>query len=147
MQARKRFGTRSVASSTSKPPEPLTFFLDESLDTGSIATALREAGATVERLTDHFPKGTPDEEWLAVAGRKRWVVLTRDKRIRYRQLERRALQAAGVRAFVFTGGNVTVKDTGAILAGALGRLEKVARNDPGPFVYHVGRAGKAVRMG
>ncbi|MBI2227365.1 MAG: hypothetical protein HYU44_21020 [Betaproteobacteria bacterium] len=28
-------------------------------------TALRDAGATVERLTDHFPKGTPDEKWLA----------------------------------------------------------------------------------
>ena len=58
MQAKKRSGTRSAASLTSKLPEPLTFFLDESLDSGSIVTALREAGATVERLTDHFPKGT-----------------------------------------------------------------------------------------
>ena len=69
-------------------------------------------GATVERLTDHFSKGTPDEKWLAEAGRKRWIVLTRDKRIRYRQLERLALQKAGVRAFVFTGGNVTIEDAG-----------------------------------
>ena len=118
MQAKKRSGTPSAASSTSKPPEPLTFFLDESLDSLSVVTALREAGAAVERLTERFPKGTQDEVWLAEAGRNDWIVLTRDKRIRYRQLERLALQAAKVRAFVFTGGNVTAKETGAILAGA-----------------------------
>ena len=35
----------SAASSTSKPPEPVTFFLDESLDSLTVVTALREAGA------------------------------------------------------------------------------------------------------
>jgi hypothetical protein len=147
VQAKKRSGTRSAASLTSKPPEPLTFFLDESLDSGSIVTALREAGATVERLTDHFPKGTPDEKWLAEAGRRHWIVITRDKRIRYRKLERLALHEAGVRAFVFTGGNVTIKETGDILAGALKHMSKIARGEPGPFIYHIPRSGKPVRMG
>ena len=146
MQAKKRSGTPSAASSTSKPPEPLTFFLDESLDSLSVVTALREAGAAVERLTERFPKGTQDEVWLAEAGRNDWIVLTRDKRIRCRQLERLALQAAKVRAFVFTGGNVTAKETGAILAGALGRIAKIAQADPGPFNYHIGRSGKPARM-
>lgn len=80
------------------------------------------------------------------AGHKTWVVLTRDKRIRYRYLERLALTTAGVRAFVFTGGNVTGSETGAILASALNRLTNISRADPGPFIYHIGRAGKPVRM-
>ena len=146
MQAKKRSGTPSAASSISKPPERVTFFLDESLDSLTIATALREAGAVVERSTDHFAKGTKDEVWLARAGRNRWIVLTRDKRIRYRQLERLALQAAKVRAFVFTGGNVTSKDTGAILVKALQRMKNIALADPGPFIHHIGRAGKPQRM-
>ena len=146
MQARKRSGTPSAASLISKPPEPVTFFLDESLDSFTVVTALREAGATVERLTDHFPRGTPDQIWLTEAGRKTWVVLTRDKRIRYRYLERLALQTARVRAFVFTGGNVTSRETAAILAGALKRLTNIARADPGPFIYHIGRAGRPTRM-
>jgi len=146
VQAKKRSGTQSAASSTSKPPEPLTFFLDESLDNLTVATALCEAGARVERSTVHFAKGTKDEVWLAKAGQNGWIVLTRDKRIRYRQLERLALRAAKVRAFVFTGGNVTSKDTGAILAGALRRMTNIARADPGPFIYHIGRTGKPVRM-
>ena len=146
MQARKRSGTRSAASSTSKPREQLTFFLDESLDSASVAAALRDAGASVERLTEHFPRGTPDETWLKHAGACGWIVLTRDKRIRYRQLERRALQAAKVRAFVFTGGNVTVKDTAGILVQALRRMSRIAQSDPGPFIYHLGVSGKPRRM-
>ncbi len=109
-------------------------------------TALREAGAQVERSTDHFHKGTKDEVWFAKAGQNGWVVLTRDKRIRYRRLEQLALQAAKVRAFVFTGGNVTSKDTGTILAGALDRMARIARADPGPFIYHIGQSGRPIRM-
>jgi predicted nuclease of predicted toxin-antitoxin system len=143
---RKRSGTRSAASSTKRPLESLVFFLDESLDGPTVSTALREAGASVERATERFPRGTADEIWLAEAGRNRWVVLTRDKRIRYRQLELLALHEARVRAFVFTGGNVTLKDTALILVGALKHLVRIARADPGPFIYHLGRAGRPVRM-
>jgi hypothetical protein len=100
----------------------------------------------VERSTDHFQRGTADEVWLAEAGRKGWVVLTRDKRIRYRELELLALEAARVRAFVFTGGNVTVADTAAILAGGLRHFERIARANAGPFVYHLGRSGRPVKM-
>ena len=146
MQAKKRSGTPSAASSISKPREPVTFFLDESLDSLSVVTALREAGAVVQRLTEIFPKGTPDEVWLAKAGENGWVVLTRDKRIRYRQLERLALQAAKVRTFVFTGGNVTGKDTGVILARRLRQLEKLARSVSGPFIYTVSRSGALRRV-
>jgi hypothetical protein len=143
---KKPSGTPSAASSRSQPPEPLTLFLDESLDSDSISAALSEAGATVERLTRHFPKGTADERWLTLAGSKAWVVLTRDKRIRYRRLERIALQAANVRAFVFTGGNVTLSQTAAVLAGAVPRIRKICAREPGPSIYHIGVAGMPRRM-
>lgn len=146
MPPRKRSGTRSAASSTSRPPELLVLFVDESLDSLTIVEALRSAGATVERLTEHLPRGTRDETWLTLAGSKGWVVLTRDKRIRYRQLERLALKEARVRAFVFIGGNVTVADTAAILVQALPRIERICQANAGPFIYHLGRAGKPIKM-
>lgn len=146
MPTKKPSGTRSAASSNSQPPEPLTLFLDESLDATVVVEALREAGATVVRLTDHFDKGTEDRVWLDRAGTSGWIVLTRDQRIRYRRLELLALQAARVRAFVFTGGNVGMRDTGRILADALPRIERIVQRDPGPFIYHVGKSGKPVKM-
>jgi hypothetical protein len=98
------------------------------------------------RHTERFPRGVADEFWLTEAGKNGWIVLTRDKRIRYRQLERHALQESKVRAFVFTGGNVTAKDTGAILANALRRIDSISRANPGPFIYHIGRSGKPIKM-
>ena len=107
---------------------------------------MAETGAIVERLTKHFPKGTDDQTWLSLAGAKGWVVLTRDKRIRYRRLERLALQAAGVRAFVFTGGNVTLADTAAILAGAMPAIQQICAGKEGSFICHIGRTGKVRQM-
>jgi hypothetical protein len=136
----------SAASSTSKRLESVTFFLDESLDSHSLVAALRQAGALVERATEHFPRGTPDATWLSEAGRRQWVVLTRDKRIRYRALERLALQNAGVRAFVFTGGNVSGAETSEILVAALRRIITIAHSVPAPFVYHFGKNARPQRM-
>jgi hypothetical protein len=51
-----------------------------------------------------------------------------------------------VKAFVFTGGNVSLKDTVQILVGALGKIGKVARTEPAPFIYHVGASGRPKRM-
>jgi len=142
----KRSGTRSAANSISKPLEPLVLFVDESLDNRTVVEALRTTGADVEPLTAHFPKGTADETWLPYAGTQNWIVLTRDKRIRYRQLERIALTHANVRAFVFTGGNVTMKDTAAILARALPRMRRICAANAGPFIFHIGRTGKPIKM-
>ncbi|MEI7837551.1 MAG: hypothetical protein WCK05_14220, partial [Planctomycetota bacterium] len=111
---------------TSKPPETPILFLDESLDSESVATALENAGAKVKRATKLFPRGTADEIWLEEAGKCDWIVLTRDKRIRYRHLERQSLQQAGVRTFVFIGGNVTIKDTTTILVKALPRILRIS---------------------
>ena len=108
--------------------------------------ALRNAGASVRRLTETFPKGTDDQIWLQHAGQHHWIVLTRDKRIRYRQLELGALQAARVRAFVFTGGNVTMKETADILSRALPKVSRICAAEAGPFIYHIGSGAKPIRM-
>jgi hypothetical protein len=79
-------------------------------------------------------------------GNRGWAVLTRDKRIRYRRLEKFALQAAGVRAFVFTGGNVTLADTATALASAIPAIAEISIREAGPCIYHIGRTGKPRRM-
>ena len=48
---------------------------------------LRLAGLLVERHADHFAPATPDTEWLSVVGRKGWIVVTHDERIRYKSNE------------------------------------------------------------
>jgi hypothetical protein len=88
------------------PPE-FVFFLDRSLGRVHVSQALRALGADVKVHDDHFPLHARDSDWLPEVGRRGWVVLMKDKRIRRNQLERDALLAAGVRAFVLTSGNLT----------------------------------------
>src|SRR5436190_7425287 len=102
MKSRKQ----SAASSGPKPPEAIVFFLDRSLGKKTVAEALRKAGARVEVHDDHFDQDVSDETWLTEAGKQNWVVLTKDRRIRFRLTERTALINAGVRAFVLTAGDI-----------------------------------------
>src|SRR6185295_2095960 len=96
----------SAANSGQKPPDRATFFLDRSLGKNVVAGALRKAGMNVEVHDDHFDQDVIDETWLSTAGKKGWLVLTEDRRIRFRATERQALIDAGVRAFVRTAGDI-----------------------------------------
>jgi hypothetical protein len=53
-------------------------------------------------LEDRFPGRTPDRVWLAQAGAENWLVISRDKRIRYRPGERAAIMENRVGCFCFT---------------------------------------------
>lgn len=120
---------------------PLVFFLDRNLGKYTIADALRQAGARVEIHDDHFPRDAKDEEWLREVGRRGWIILTNDKRIRYRSNERTALMQANGRAFVIVArGDISAHIVAEILVRALPAIRRfVARHAP-PFIAKVTRS-------
>ncbi len=92
-------------------PEGLPdLFLDRSLGRRQVPALLREAGLRLHTLAEVY--GVPadedvaDTEWLELAGQRRWPVLMKDERIRYRPSERAAVVAHHVQAFCLTGGNL-----------------------------------------
>ena len=124
------------------PLEPLVFFVDRSLGRRIIPDALRSAGAQIELHDDHFPQDAQDQTWLAEAGKRGWVVLTKDKRLRYRTVETHALITAKVRAFVLTArGDLNGAEIGQIFVKALPVMKKLCATVPPPFVAHVSRDG------
>jgi hypothetical protein len=128
-------------------PEPLVFFVDRSLGRHIIANALREAGAWVELHDDHFSQDAQDQVWLAEVGNRGWVVLTKDKRLRYRAVEKNAMMSAGVRAFVLTArGDLSGAEIGQIFVKALPTIKRSCATDSGPFVAHVNRDGSVSIM-
>lgn len=70
------------------------FFTDRDLGK-QFPARLREAGLQVERHADHFQPATPDEVWLPEVGRRGWVVLTHDERIRYKPVSVRPTHLDG----------------------------------------------------
>jgi predicted nuclease of predicted toxin-antitoxin system len=128
-------------------PEPLVFFVDRSLGRRVIPNALRDAGARVELHDDHFSQDAQDQVWLAEAGKRGWVVLTKDKHLRYRAVETNALMSAKVRAFVLTArGDLSGVEIGEIFVKALPRMRTLCTTDSRPFVAHVSRDGSVSIM-
>ena len=143
MAARRKKSKRpSAASSGSKPPEPLVFFIDRSLGRKIVAQALREVGESVEIHDEHFAPDARDEAWLVEVGKRGWIVLTKDDRIRYRVTERTALTSARVRAFVLTSSQLQGVEMAAAFVKALPRIKRLIANRAPPFIGRVARSGK-----
>jgi predicted nuclease of predicted toxin-antitoxin system len=122
-----------------KPPETPTFFLDRTLGKNVFASLLRDAGVSVEIHDDHFPPDAPDAIWLREAGRRSWIVVTNDRRIRYRPIELAALRASKVRVFAFTQGNLTGPEMADVFLRALPKIRRTLRKIRGPFIASISR--------
>ncbi len=86
--------------------------------------------------------GTEDEDWLPVVGARQWVVLTKDKWIRRREMEREALIQAKVAAFVLSAGNLTGTEMAVAFTKAYPRIQKTLRDHEPPFVASVDATGQ-----
>lgn len=85
---------------------------------------------------------TKDKDWLPRAGAQGWVVLSRDKGIRRRPAELRAVMNSGVRLFVLTSaGNLSRWDTLELLVRRWADITQTAAQNDGPFICAVTRGG------
>jgi hypothetical protein len=128
--------------SVAKPPDGTVFFIDRSLGIEPLRSALVSAGLTVEIHDDHFPRDEEDRVWLSLVGEKRWVVLTKDQRLRYRPLELAALRASQARVFVFTAGNLRGQEIVSIFLKALGAIFKILNSRSGPFIARISQSSR-----
>jgi len=115
----------------------LIFFVDRSLGEIDVPTVLRNAGATVAVHSDLFPDDAPDRLWLTECGRRGYIVLTKDHRIRTHELERRAIIRHNVRAFFLVPRRLTGKQNGAVFAKALEKMRRFCAGNKPPFIAFV----------
>ena len=87
-------------------------------------------------------RGTPDEQWLQFVAERSWVVLTKDKRNRYNEIERDALRRHRVREFYFASGNVNGQEMAQALESALPQMKALAREYKPPLVGSIRRSGQ-----
>lgn len=107
-----------------------------------MAERLRQAGVDVRIHDDHFAEDARDDEWLPFAGQHGWLVVTKDKRIRQRETERKALLDGGVGAFVITKGDMTGPEMGEALVKALPSMERLFGRQARPFIATVSQSGR-----
>jgi predicted nuclease of predicted toxin-antitoxin system len=123
-----------------KPPEPFIWFVDRSLGRKIVAD-LRAAGFKVEEHSGHFADNAPDAEWLAAAGLRGWIVLTKDKAIRRNALELAAIVGGNVACFSLGQGNLKAEQMAQAFVGARSRMEKALRRYSLPLTASVTSTG------
>ena len=103
---------------------------------------LRAAGLTVERHADHFPHGTSDADWLREIGKKEWVAVTHDGRIRYKPNEKNAVVQNNVALLVVVG-HAPFPDLASALVSTEPKIrEFIAAHEP-PYIAKVYRPAAA----
>jgi predicted nuclease of predicted toxin-antitoxin system len=127
------------------PPE---FLVDRSLGRHQVPEALRAAGYVVRTLFDVYGEAEErlaDTEFLRDAGRRGWVVLTRDAAIRRRPHELRVVREEWVKIFELSRGNLKGAEQVARFIDNLDRIVR-ACEQPGPFIYAVLAGGLELRF-
>ena len=116
----------------------LVYFTDRDLGL-RFPEILKNAGLTVERHRDHFRHDAADEDWLAEIGRRDWVALTHNSRIRYTPNEKEAVLRHRVRLLVIIG-DAPYPELARSFVVTLHRIEAFLEQNPPPLIAKVYRA-------
>jgi PIN domain-containing protein len=138
---RKRRSKRQSDTSNElkKQLKSIVFFIDRSLNSPILIKVLREASAQVKPHSENYKPRTPDVKWIREVSEKRWVILKKDKQIKYNLLERTTLLRAKARAFVLNDGEITANEYAAIIIKALPDIIHTAKNCESPFLAKIYR--------
>ena len=137
----KKKSKKPSASNSAASPEPITLFVDRCAWSRLLGEALDKLGAPYIAHHQRFAPDAPDEEWLEVAGREGWIVITRDKHIRRRPAELDAFRTHQVTVFVLADGNASAAETAELVTRLYGKIIKLAHQAKPPVMYSVTRSG------
>lgn len=134
----------SDVSSKSGQPKKLVLFLDRNLGRNIIPDILRKSSSIIVEIhDDHFPPDARDEDILEAMGKRGWIFLTKDKRIRYNAPAQIAIEKAQVKMFYLsTRGDLQGKEIAEIIVKALPGVIKYCEKNKPPFIAKIMRDGK-----
>lgn len=118
-------------------------FFDRSIPRG-VADAVKQVRDDACWLEDVFEEGwIKDREWIPDIGARGWLVVSKDKQIRRRPEERRAIRENNVGCFIFTyRDGLNRWEILKLVAATLDEMEEKFANTPRPFMYLIDRNGR-----
>jgi hypothetical protein len=118
------------------------FFTDRDLGK-QFPAVLDAAGLKVERFADHFKDELcPDEVWLREVGRRGWIAVTHDRRIRYKPNELAAVIEHRVGLLVVVG-KAPFHQLARSFVATRHRIESFLEERDPPFIAKVYRPSPA----
>lgn len=120
------------------------FYVDRCLGGKKLVKSLREMGVTVEAHDDHFPMDAQDQDWLPKVASWGWIVLTRDKMIGRRNLERLAVATSQASLFVLVIKEAHINKIIEAFTKALPEMIIFVEKNDSPFIAKVYSDGKVM---
>jgi hypothetical protein len=137
--------TKPSGTSTTKPLESLTFFTDQDTSCEDLITVLIEAGARVVRLKEIYPVDQDDETWIEECSKKGWIILSRNKRIRYVSTQlQKIITHKGRAFFIISSKPMTGLQMADRIAKAVPKMRKVIDKHDGPWLVKLQADGVVV---
>lgn len=113
----------------------IRFYVDEdTVYLGKALAAVRDDIVHPGHTRCPIARGALDPKWLPVVGEHDWLLISRDKRLRTKPVEKLKLIDAGIRAIVLTGsGNMSRWDQLRLVMRFWDQIEDLTTQS-GPFV-------------
>jgi hypothetical protein len=141
--AESRKKSRKRSGGKARPHKNFQIYLDENLcNCQPILDVLGLNRIKVYRHLQHFPSGTLDRDWLPFVGHNKLVLLTTDKRFRYNEIERVALQTYNIKCFEFSGNSLGAQGMANALGKALPKMMRLRRTRKKCFVASISPFGQ-----
>ncbi len=93
-----------------------------------------------------FKDTTPDDEWLAFAGDKKWTVLSHDKKFHKESMAILAVQQHNVRCFYLDAAQLPSWDKVVLIGRALPRIRDIGNRTTAPYIYRIAMNGRVYRV-
>lgn len=93
-------------------------------------------------MDDHFDPDTPDTIWVPQVGAKRWIILSKDTKLRNNNIELMALLKANTHSFLMTAQQQRGCDMAAAFVSALHDMKQIVAKEPSSVVSTVSSAGR-----
>lgn len=139
----KRLRKQSDGSPKQSLHDDFVLYLDENLhNCVPVRAVLDKAGVRYERHGVHFKTGEVDTVWLPKVSQEGWIILTKDKGIRYNELEIAAVIANKAREFFFRSGNWSGAQMSEILLKALPKMRRLSQKVEAPFIASITQGGE-----
>lgn len=118
-------------------------FFDRSIPKG-VVEAVKQVREDVCWLEDVFSEHwIKDREWIPEIGARGWLVVSKDKKIRTRKEERRAVAEHDVGCFILNYKQPLNRwEILKLVASSLDEMEERFANTPRPFMYLIDKNGQ-----
>ena len=122
----------------------MTFLIDNNLGP-RLAHGMAEFGEDVKHLGDILPGDSPDVQILQFVGERGWILITRDKRVRFNPAEKQAILQFRVGTVFLGGKGLTACRIIQQLVRSWPNVKRLSKSANRPFAFLVNAAGTSVK--